>query len=186
MFRIIIVVSMLLVMGVVMLTPTNATAQAGMITIFSDWGGSDCNFTDFGSLVQVYFFHIFHGGAVASQFRLDVSTAGWMWLGDMWTFPAVIGNSINGVSLGYGACMPAPTYLGYANFLGTVSPPCTSIKIVADPRSWSGQIEGFDCASNPTFPSGGMGIVNNDGSCMCEYPLPVEQTTWGQVKALYE
>ncbi len=160
-----------------------AFAQAGSIGIFSDAAGSDCNFLDTGGLNQVYILHLNSPGATASQFRLDVTAAGWSHLGDTWNFATVIGNSVAGVSVAYGACFPSPIALGTINFFGANAPACTMINIVADPGALSGEIEAVDCESFKVFPTGGAGIVNPDGTCDCS--TPVQETTWGGVKALY-
>lgn len=160
-----------------------AFAQAGSIRIASDATGVECNFADAGGLVQVYLLHVDAPGATASQFKLDVSAAGWTHLGDTWNFATVIGSSMTGVSVAYGACFSAPIALGTINFFGSAAPACSMINIVADPGALSGQIEAVDCASFKVFPTGGAGIVNPDGTCDCS--TPVQETTWGGVKALY-
>jgi hypothetical protein len=163
-----------------------AFAQAGSIGLFADPGGTACTFTDTGSLVQVYYFHLNVPGATASQWRLDLGGLPWVHLGDTMNFPTVIGTSIGGISIGYGGCFPAPIALGVSNFFGSVAPTCSMISIVADPASLSGEIEGVDCGTPAlkVFPTGGSGYVNADASCECN--IPVEETTWGGVKALYQ
>jgi len=50
----------------------------------------------------------------------------------------------------------------------------------------TGDILAVDC-SNPgvlIFPTGDRGIANQNQSCMCS--VPVEETTWGQIKAQYQ
>lgn len=76
------------------------------------------------------------------------------------------------------------------NFLGDgLSPACSLIKIVPDPSAPTGNIEIVDCQT--PFPEKfefaylGAGIVNGDGSCPCTY-VPVQDTTWGGIKALYQ
>jgi len=160
-----------------------AFAQAGSIRIASDATGADCNLVDAGGLVTVHLLHVDAPGATASQFRLDVSATGWMHLGDTWNFATVIGTSTLGVSVAYGGCFPGPIALGAINFFGTNAAPCTMINIVEDPEALSGNIEAVDCESFKVFPTGGAGIVNSDGTCDCS--TPVQETTWGGVKALY-
>ena len=162
-----------------------AFAQAGSIRIASEVSGVDCNFADAGGLVQVYILHVDAPGATASQFRLDISAVGWMHLGDTWNFPTIIGTSIVGVSVAYGGCYTAPIALGTINFFGTSAPACSMISIVADPGALSGAIEAVDCDEFKVFPTGGAGIVNPDGSQDCDCSTPVQETTWGGVKALY-
>ena len=163
-----------------------AFAQAGAVGVFADPGGTDCNLVDAGGLVSVSLVHVFTTGSTASQFML-VPPTGWVHLGDMWNFQATVGVSITGVSVGYGACYVGPISLGTVNFFGSVSPACTLVSIVADPAAPSGLIEGVDCVEpfpNKFFPTGGSAIVNSDGTCDCL--IPVRDTTWGGVKALYQ
>lgn len=159
--------------------------RAGTIAVFSDEWGTDCNFVDDGSLLQVYFFHTRHDGAIASQFRLDISLTNWVHLGDIWAFPLSAGDCVTGIGLGYDGCKSAPTYLGLGNFIGSVAATCTSIEIVGIPDWVHEEIFGYDCADDPIYPTGGRAIVNPDQSCPCNFPVPVEETTWGGIKALY-
>jgi hypothetical protein len=161
-------------------------SAAGSIKVFSDQAASSCNFVDTGGLVQVHFFHMDSDGATASQWKLDLGGLPWSHLGDQ-IWPPPIGTSITGVAIGYGACWAAPIYLGQANFFGSNAPACSFIRIVPDPDALSGQIEGVDCAvpANRTYPTGGYGRVNPDVTCPCG-PVPVQHTTWGAIKAMYE
>jgi len=166
-----------------------AFGQAGSIGVFPTAEATDCNFVDAGGLVQVYFVHVNHTGATASQWMLDLGGLPWTHLGDLWNTATSIGTSIGGVSLGYGACYAAPFVMGSANFFGTVAPACSRITIVADPLAPTGGIEGVDCllppdGPNKNVPTGGTGIVNGDETCNCN--VPVEDTTWGGIKALYK
>jgi len=164
-----------------------AFAQAGSIGIFSDAGATSCNFVDTGGLVQVYISHVNTTGATASQFKLD-APATWTHLGDTWNFAVIIGTSIAGVSIGYENCLVGPIALGVVNFFGGAVAPCTMMSIVADPSVTSGLIEAVDCAPPPgpnkMFPTGGAGRINSDQTCNCN--VPVQDTTWGGIKALYE
>lgn len=158
---------------------------AGYIGVFSDPEGQNCDFIDAGSVVEVYLFHNAHTGATASQFKLDVPM-GWTHLGDVWEFSTVIGSTIQGVSVAYGHCLTAPTYLGRALFFGSAAPPCSIIRVVPDPLAISGQIEVVGCAANKLYGSGYIGVVNPDVYCSCDAGnVPVQKTTWGGIKAMY-
>jgi hypothetical protein len=168
--------------GVRYLVP--GTGQAGTIAVFSDVGASSQEFVDAGSLLQVHFFHLHHSGVTGSRFLL-ASIPNWIHLGDMWNFPAVIGTSVTGVSIGYGDCLDSYyTHLGTANFFGSSAPACSRIYVVADPAAATGQIEVVDCAGGLLFASGAVGCVNSDGSCYCSHA--VRSATWGQIKALLD
>ena len=165
----------------IVLCATVAFAQNGSIAPFSDVGGSDCNFVDGGSLVQVHIFHVNSPGATASEWMLDVTQVGWTHLGDTKDFELVIGTSISGAAVSYGACMPGTFKLMTVNFFGSAADACALIGIVAAPGKAG--VRAVDCAENAMLIPGGEGRVNNDGTCSCS--VPVEDTTWGALKALY-
>jgi hypothetical protein len=170
-----------LVVLALMLTASVAFAQNGSIAVFSDAGASDCNFADAGSLVQVYIWHVNTPGATASEWLLDVSQVGWTHLGDTADFNLVIGVSITGASLSYEACLSGSFKLMTVNFFGSVADPCALIGIVAAPNKPG--VRAVDCAENSVIITGGQGRVNPDGTCQCT--TPVEETTWGSIKAQY-
>jgi hypothetical protein len=155
------------------------SAVPGIIGVYSDATGASIDFVDTGGTISIYIFHFDHNGSIAAQFKLDLFNTGWTWLGDSWNTPTAIGSSVSGVSLGYGGCAPAPTYLGVVNVTGTASPSCRFIQIVPDPSAPTGEIEVVDCVGNKLTGSGAWGYVN------CEDRDPVRSTTWGQIKAMY-
>jgi hypothetical protein len=165
----------------------------GSIGVFTDATAAYCDFVDTGGFMQVYFIHLYTDGAMASQFKLDIGGTAWTHLGDHWNFPTVIGNSLSGITIGYGQCLVGSFNLGYANFFGSVAAPCTQIHIVADPGALSGQIEGVDCDENLFYPTGGAGVVNGGTECYCGCPpslcpppvVPVKESTWGAIKSMY-
>ena len=171
-----------LIAFMLMLSASMAFAQAGSVGVFADAGATNCNFADAGGLVQVQIVHVNVPCATASQFKLE-APAGWVHLGDTWNFQTVIGSSIAGVSVAYGADLAGLVVLGSVNFFGASLPACTLFGIVADPTALSGEIEAVDCDTFKVFPTGGSGIVNPDVDCNCT--TPVQETTWGGVKALY-
>jgi hypothetical protein len=54
----------------------------------------------------------------------------------------------------------------------------------ADPHVPSGLIEAWDCDGNTLYPGGSFGVFNANSSCPCGV-VPVEDMTWGKVKALF-
>ena len=169
----------------------SAQYNPGSIDIYSDVGQASCDFADGpGAIVRVYFYHTHTDGATASQWMLDLpASTSWMHFGDIWTVTTVIGSSIGGVSIGYGACQGSigDFYLGSATFqAATLSEVCGLMSIVPDPVALSGLIEIIDCQGFPekhTLAAAGQGRLNSDGSCNCS--VPVQETTWGGIKALY-
>lgn len=165
-----------------------AQYDPGSIDVYSDQGQGSCNFVDAGGLLQVFVFHTHTDGATASQFKIETPpSANWLHFGDLWQFQTVIGSAPVGVSIGYGSCLGqlGDIYLGAVNFNSTTpAAVCDLISVVPDPASLSGLLEIVDCtATKFTKDRGGQGRVNSDGSCDCS--VPVRETTWGGIKALY-
>jgi hypothetical protein len=105
----------------------------------------------FSQLVEVHIYHTNHSGATASQFRVEPLDYSTVHLGDSWSVPTAIGTSADGVALVYGACLDAPTYLGYAHFWVVSGPTCADFRVVADPASSSGEIEWVDCSGTVNY-----------------------------------
>ena len=68
-----------------------------------------------------------------------------------------------------------------------MTPPCCYYPVRPDPAASSGWVEVVDCNYQLTYGNGGIGIINGAPQCDCGYPcpVPVEETTWGEVKSLY-
>lgn len=163
-----------------------AFGQAGSIMIFSDPAFSDCNISDFvPTLVTTYVVHMYTTGATASQFRIESPCNFMVYLGETYIFPTVIGNTQVGVSIAYGSCHVGPIHLVTISwFAQGITPPCCLMSVVEDPGALSGQIEAVDCAQFKFFPTGGQAIINGQpNECWCS--VPVQETTWGRVKAMY-
>ena len=192
-----------------------AFAQAGGIGIFSDAGAYlDCTIVDAAPCLHpVYVVHKLCPGATASRFMV-VSSGGFnmTYTGEIHNMPVSFGNSQTGVCLSYGACLHSDILLITINYFGQgLSGVCSFLEVVADPTSPSGNIEMMDCSGNVLAASSWKLYVNSDGSCGCWidpfvdrvadakplkkatvdvpgdfcYPLPTQNGSWGQVKALY-
>jgi hypothetical protein len=148
------------------LSASSVSAGIGAFCVYTDEAGTNCNFVDNGGLVQVYIIHQYADGVSASQFKLDVSATGWTHLGDSWNVPVVIGTSMEGVSVPYGACRVSPFVVGVVSFLGASAPANTGIGIVADPAV--GEILAVDCDGYTRVGAGGSGWVNSSNACVCE------------------
>ena len=168
----------------------NAQPNVGSIDVFSDPGYADCNFTDTaGGLITVYILVTrATDGTSGAQWKLDIPSA-WTWLGQSSPWLTVIGQVHIGISISYSGCQTGTFLILTTNFIGNgLSPPCSFISIVPDPTSPTGLIEVVDCQvpflQKWMFPILGQGVVNSDGTCSCA--IPVQETTWGRVKSLYQ
>jgi len=160
----------------------------GAIGLYADATGTDCNLVDVpNSLVTIYVVHAFVPGATASQFSapLPACATGMIYLADSQVFPVTIGNSQTGVSIGYGACYSSPIHILTIQFLGQGLSDCCPYAVLPHPEAPSGQVEAVDCNNQLTIATGVSSIVSTQFyDCPCGV-IKVEETTWGQVKAMY-
>jgi len=182
---------LVVLVAIVVLLAGAAFAQmpGGTVALFADPYGADCNLWDVvPALVNVYVVHIWHGGATTVQFSAPNPPCSQMtYLSDTQVMPMTLGNSQTGVSIGYGGCRPAPTHVLTINYFSmALTGPCCRYPVLPDPTVASGQIEVSDCMYILNYATGGRAIINSDQTCPCNYPVPVEETTWGQIKALYQ
>lgn len=163
--------------------------EGGFIGLYADAAATSCNLVP-GGFLQVHVIHMRHTGMTASQFAAPApGCMNAVYLGDQGMWPTQIGNSQDGVSLGYGACLTAPTYLMVINYSveGDVDP-CCLYPVLPDPHAPSGEIVGVDCSNNLTGIGGGTAVVNANPGCSCSDggdPVPVVETTWGRIKTMY-
>jgi len=187
----------LLISAALMLVASFAFAQAlpepltaGYIGVFADQAGASCNLVTPAS--GMFSFYVVHSVAT------NVGGSEWaapkpacmpmsMYLNDSNQFAVVIGNTQSGYSVGYGQCKVSPVYICSINFfaMGAGNPACCAYPVIAHPMNANHRIEASDCDLNLILPAGHTAMVNPDGTCMCEV-VPVQDTTWGGVKALFE
>jgi len=174
-----------------------AFAQAGSVDIFSDVGLSNCNVVPPpAGIFSIYVAHTNFGGS-AVQFAVDYTglSDNMMFLSETVTPPFLfIGTAATGISIAYGGCQSGTVMVLNISFFsqGQVIPECTYLTIEPDPNfvDNSGNaypaIASVECVTGDfLFPTGGVAIVNPvPGTCDCS--TPVEESTWGGVKALYQ
>lgn len=185
----------LLLSLVVLLSASVAFAQlpGGAVGVYMDESGSSCNFVDSGGLVSFFLYHLSSPGATAIEFLMDLSNFNFAnYFGDSSPFTLKQGAFYEGCSIAYQACLSGNIYLGSANFFGAgTTATCARIYVTAHPIPSSPGATtplAIDCAdpSNIVEVSGSMGIFNNDGSCLCTGSVPVQESSWGQIKSLYQ
>lgn len=186
--------SLLLVLS---LLPAAAFGQPGTIQIFGDPAGTQCEIMDTApGLFSLYVVHVFTPGATAAQFSAPKPwcMADAIYLSDTAVYAVTLGNSQSGVAIGYGACVPSPNHILTMNFFaqGTTLP-CCCYYTSPDPLVPSGEIEVVDCANEVLYAFRAPAVINFNHSCLCwdlpdgciNGPVPIEDTTWGQVKSIY-
>lgn len=155
--------------------PTLVLAQAGAICIYADAAATNCNPVDnVPGLFQLYVIHDQTPGATAAQFAapMPACMVGATWLSDTPAFPVAIGDSQNGISIAYGACLAGPVNILAINYFGqgTTLPDC-AYSVVNDPAETL--IKVVDCAATELFATGGTTYLNSSLACECESaPIP--------------
>jgi len=160
--------------------------EAGDIGIFADNAGTTCNLSGAPGLLNVYFLCV---GAI------DATSSEWAaphpacltaeHISDSSPQPIFLGDTETGISVGYGTCKTGTFLIMMATYnVLTPATVCCYWPVGPDPRfSGSGKIETSDCGFMMHFPPGGQAVVNATSGCTCS--VPVEDTSWGRVKALY-
>jgi hypothetical protein len=170
-----------------LLAVSTVFAQGGVIMVFSDMQGVNCDLFDRApGLCAYYVVHVATAGATASQWAAP-QPACFMatYLSDTPWWPVVIGNSQTGISIGYGACLASPIHILTINFFCQgLTDDCCLYDVVPDPAAPQGEILVVDCGGNLTYGHGGTSVINPNGSCCCNC-TPAYQSTWGKVKSLY-
>ena len=154
---------------------TSVYAQTGRVCIYSDAGGSECLFTD---SVGPQVFHVFlieAPGASAVGFSAPVSPcmAGMSWLSDTAVWPVTLGDSQDGVSIGFGRCDPGPVHVLTINYFsnGIVQSDC-AYPVLADPLSGASAPQWVDCLQGLHEATAGTAYINSALGCDCPLQEP--------------
>lgn len=169
------------------------------LAFYSDVNGTTCflNYTDLG-VATVYIFQTGPVRSSAIQFSA-ITPACWVgatWLGDIVPSPFLpLGSSqdpVMGLSVATAGCKDLPIYIGSINHL--VTDPSANCCVYAPGPVQAAEIPGtlqyVDCTNPwpdwPIRPLQPVGLtINRTPECPCELPLSTNESTWGQVKALY-
>jgi hypothetical protein len=174
-----------LVVVALMATAVAVSAQTPYIAVYFDAGMSQESMDCPGPVPGVLYvggvnFNAFIAGA---EFAIQYPPA-IMWLGDFGTPPVTIGATPTGISMGFPLPVAAfsPIQLCGVNIFWQCSG-CVDtywdnpIKVVPNPIT--GFLGYVDYPQNNLIPAGGLTAI------ICPHTVPNNQTTWGQVKALY-
>ncbi len=168
---------------------TMAFAQVGVLSIFADVAGNDCNLADVAGLNSWHVVHMIVPCATAIRFKAELpacyTASGASFLSDTKPWPVTVGDSQVGVAVAYGQQESAPIHvLTVGSFGNAGTAACCAYPITPAPGSDSGTIEMTDCSfvDQPNVGSQN-GMINSDVTCNCL--VAVHETTWGQIKSLY-
>ena len=168
-----------------MFAASMAFAQPGNLGVFADPAGLSCTLTM--TTTTVYVVHINTAAATACQFAL-AAPLGLTHLATIaGTGNLLLGDADIGAGVAYGAGQVGPIYVATVLYSGAAATACDLITVVADPLGNPPGIYMADCTlPNPVqfeITTGGSAKFS-DGSCPCN--VPVEDTSWGQIKSLYK
>jgi len=149
--------------------PLIAHAQAGAIYLSTSPNGSTCGIQDTQGLVTVYVIaRPYSGGITAAQFSapLPPCVVGATWLCDIAVFPVTLGNSQQGVSIGFGSCKTSSDFpvLTIMYFMQGLTEVCCPYPILPDPYAETGQVQFVDCDFNLATGHGYSSYVSKTAS----------------------
>src|SRR5262245_2531248 len=172
----------------VLLLPSAALADR--LALSASATSVECELQVSPGFYQIHMIHIGTTPRLAVTFRALTPPcwADGVWLGDIVPAPFLKQESTHGVGIGinYRSCDTQPTYLGYMNFYApTAVTSCCSYEITPHQNSSTGTVEVINCDLTVHVASLSSLTLNPDASCSCAGPVPVRETTWGSIKALY-
>jgi hypothetical protein len=154
---------------------------------------SDCQLYSYVGEIQSVWVALESGpwSVEAARFRVEVVNNGWtaVYIGAYYPVIYVTPpDPFTGGTFALPDCLGQPfVRLDYLAL--SPSPECAAdISVVPDPAAASGQIEVIECGGNVLFAQSGTTVVVNPNAdtCPCVIgPVAAEQSTWGQIKALY-
>ena len=149
--------------------PGIAAGYPGAIGLWADPSFTDCDLADYTpGLVTVYVAHQYTSGARGTRFML--TTGGGVTMVYLaHTSPYyTCGEPYSGICVEYDECKENTFLILTINYFGSgTSAACSRMSVEPDPAVPSGTIEVLDCEGNVLMGTGGILIVNNDGSCPC-------------------
>jgi hypothetical protein len=161
----------------------------GSINLYGNEAGTVCGIYDNvpGQIYNIYVFHMYATEVASAGFKVEQQDgANLTWLGDSATLYNLMGTSDEGMEVLYWpSCLSSPLHILTISYQGNVSSSdCSYLRVV-------GIIAGdppYAAGCDPYWPmtydaSGGSLAINPTDDCPCN--VPVEDTTWGKVKALY-
>jgi hypothetical protein len=184
------------VLGLVLCHGLSFGQGGGYIGIFADPLGSSCEFEEaYPGVIQVYVVHVDAPEARAAQFMVAQSNKfTGAYLGEAMGFEGLaFGNSQTGLEVAYSTCVPSPIHiLTISYYIDGTSDPCSYLEVVPDPSEdeilmigcYSFDLIVLDVGGRMNF---NVAAAADDCDCADPVaPVPVEKTTWGHVKALYQ
>jgi hypothetical protein len=174
---------------------TSSAQTGGLVGLYSDAYWSDCNLSAAADVMAtVYVVHSSASQANGLQFRVISNWDNFTVANVVYGGNVAVGDLFTGVSVTYGACRALPYLVATLTFVPLDTPPsCSILRVIGDPASETGQVEVIDCSFQKLTAYGSYLCVNTSPPCCtiggpdpgCELPVATDETTWGEIKALY-
>ncbi|HEX6789666.1 MAG TPA: hypothetical protein VF247_00015 [Candidatus Krumholzibacteria bacterium] len=163
----------------------SSVAMADFIGVYSDANGTTCDLTGAGQFTAsatVIYKGFTPGGSTGARFKV-VGPAG-SWIFGFATPYVTIGTISNDLSIAFGTCIEGVFPLGTMQAIWASG---TGGEVL--PSDGYPNIIMTDCQFGE-YPAGGGTFCVEQGACNCAWclwcpPVGTQQSTWGQVKALY-
>lgn len=174
----------------VMAATTTSFAQTDRVVLSADAGSVQCELQVSPGFYRLHMIHIGTVPRNSVAFRA-LTPSCWpdgVWLGDIVPDPLLKLESTHasGIIINYPDCATVPGYLGYMNFYApTPVQPCCTYPLTPHLGSGTGTVLVIHCNGSTHEPSVGALVINPDASCGCSGPVPVAETTWSRIKAMY-
>jgi hypothetical protein len=184
-----------LLLSIVVIVATSSSPRAqvigNIIQLYTDPAGTSCEVE--GNPVGPLTFYVFHmltPGMGASHFCLEQQGTNFVYVSEtLVNSTTAVGNVETGGFYTYGIpCVPAPHQFLNVHYQATgTAEVCSHLRVVASPTSSLGMVEGVDCTGTTIPVQGWFATVNaQEPECDCRYYEPVEDASWGAIKALNE
>lgn len=182
--------------ALVCLAGTAFAQTGGTIALAGTPDGSSCSIADTGpGVVEVQVLVLDATGVAGIQFAAPRPDcwAGATWLYDTVPVGLTIGDTQDpelGLSVAFGACLDAPILVGSMTFaVSGQAAPCCEYPVIKATGDLYPEINGPIVAVCP-MPLHVEGVtasalINPTPDCTCQQIVPVHESTWGAIKALY-
>lgn len=179
------------------------SAGADTIVVSTSPFGGDCSMDNTsGPGLRTVYVHHQHTGSFGTRLRVALDAGVTMnYISETHPFPMTVGNTQDGLTVCYGACLPpassGPVAVITYMYLGQTSS-CPSLRVVPHPDAETVEVIACDgTAESPVLRDLPIPPPNESCGCGSQYqlvgvphifdctPLPVENKTWGAIKALY-
>ena len=173
-----------------------AAQHGGQLELWADELRSSCEIVESSSgITKIHMFHM--GNITAASMEHFTVPVPQCWVGATWVAdelaPGLIvgmGNTqetLFGMVISYGGCRDVPVYLGHISIATTgQSMQCCDLAVI--PPSQHPQMTTLECATPVVVWLVGArdAIVNATSECPCDATVPVQDSTWSLIKALFQ